>query len=102
MPPTSDASAGCFVLRGVAGVARRTVYCSPVLSLFLAASLGAASPVYVLIVANNQSNDPRLATLKFADDDGARYFTALTPMAQGRSKTARSLWPILWMVCQRQ
>lgn len=82
MPPTSDASAGCFVLRGVAGVARRTVYCSPVLSLFLAASLGAASPVYVLIVANNQSNDPRLATLKFADDDGARYFTALTPMAQ--------------------
>jgi hypothetical protein len=52
------------------------------LSLIAAASLGATSPVYALIVANNQSNDPKLASLKFADDDGARYFTALEPMAR--------------------
>lgn len=52
------------------------------LALTLAASLGAASPVYVLIVANNQSNDAAQAPLKFADDDGARYFAAFTPMAR--------------------
>ncbi|MDP1825123.1 MAG: caspase family protein [Archangium sp.] len=52
------------------------------LSLIVVASLGAASPVYALIVANNQSNDPKQAALKFADDDGARYFTVLKPMAQ--------------------
>lgn len=52
------------------------------LALMLAASLGAGSPVYALIVANNQSNDPKLAGLKFADDDGARYFTAFKPIAR--------------------
>ena len=51
------------------------------LSLIVATSLSATAPVYALIVANNQSNDPKLAQLKFADDDGARYFTALKPMA---------------------
>lgn len=48
----------------------------------VAASLGASSPVYALIIANNQSNDPKQANLKFADDDGARYFTVLKPMAE--------------------
>ena len=48
----------------------------------LAASLGVGSPVYALIVANNQSNDPKVAPLQFADDNGARYFTALKPMAR--------------------
>ena len=52
------------------------------LSLILAASLGASAPVYALIVANNSSNDPKLARLQYADDDGARYFTVLKPMAQ--------------------
>lgn len=52
------------------------------LSLTLAASLGATAPVYALIVANNHSNDPKQASLKFADDDGARYFTVLEPMAK--------------------
>lgn len=52
------------------------------LSLILAASLGATAPVYALIVANNFSNDPKLAQLQFADDDGARYFTVLKPMAE--------------------
>jgi hypothetical protein len=52
------------------------------LSLIVAASLGASSPVYALIVANNQSNDLKQANLKFADDDGARYFTVLKPMAE--------------------
>ena len=52
------------------------------LPLILAASLGATAPVYALIVANNFSNDPKLAQLQFADDDGARYFTVLKPMAE--------------------
>lgn len=51
-------------------------------SLILAAALGAGEPVHVLIVANNQSNDPKLAPLKFADDDGARYFTVFKPLAE--------------------
>lgn len=29
---------------------------------------------YVLVVANNQSNDPGVAPLRFADDDGVRYY----------------------------
>ncbi len=52
------------------------------LSLIVAASLGATAPVYALVVANNQSNDPKQAKLQFADDDGARYFTVLKPMAE--------------------
>lgn len=48
----------------------------------LAASLGAGSPVYALIVSNNQSNDPAQAPLAFADDDGARYVAALKPRAR--------------------
>lgn len=51
-------------------------------ALAITAALGATSPVYALIIANNQSNDPKLASLQFADDDGARYFTALKPMAE--------------------
>ncbi len=51
-------------------------------ALAISAALGAASPVYALIIANNQSNDPKLASLQFADDDGARYFTAFQPMAR--------------------
>lgn len=51
-------------------------------ALVLTATLGAASPLYALIIANNHSNDPKLASLQYADDDGARYFTALRPMAK--------------------
>lgn len=54
---------------------------SPAL-LLLAASLGASNPVYALIVANNQSNDPKVAALQFADDDGARYYAVLKPVAR--------------------
>ena len=65
-------------------MARRSIYRATVFfpALALVASLAAPSPVYALIIANNQSNDPKLAALQFADDDGARYFTALQPLAQ--------------------
>lgn len=51
------------------------------LAAALSVTLGAASPVYALIVANNQSNDPKLAPLQFADDDGARWYSVLSPIA---------------------
>ena len=36
---------------------------------------GAAAPHrYVLVVAHNQSNDAGVKALRFADDDGVRYF----------------------------
>ena len=56
-------------------------YAAPVLSLVLAATL-ANAPVYALIVANNASNDDAVADLKFADDDGARYFGFFELFAQ--------------------
>jgi hypothetical protein len=37
---------------------------------------------YALIVANNASLDPNQADLRFADDDGARYYELLAPQAQ--------------------
>lgn len=36
-------------------------------------------PHYALIVAHNGSNDPKVAPLSFADDDGARYFELFAP-----------------------
>lgn len=51
------------------------------LALSLSLTLSANAPVYALIVANNQSNDASVADLKFADDDGARYFTLFSPLA---------------------
>ncbi|MFZ5468605.1 MAG: hypothetical protein ACOZIN_04130 [Myxococcota bacterium] len=41
----------------------------------------AEQPAYVLIVANNASNDPKLAPLRYADDDGARYHDLFAPQA---------------------
>lgn len=38
-------------------------------------------PIYALIVANNESLDPALAPLSFADDDGARYYELLSGIA---------------------
>jgi hypothetical protein len=52
-----------------------------VLSLALSLTLAANAPVYALIVANNASNDEAVADLKFADDDGARYFTVFESQA---------------------
>lgn len=37
---------------------------------------------YALIVANNASLDPKLAPLRYADDDGARYYELFAPQTQ--------------------
>lgn len=52
------------------------------LSFSLALAAGAPAPVYALIVANNASNDAKLAPLQFADDDGARYHRVFEPRAR--------------------
>ncbi len=39
-------------------------------------------PQYALIVANNASNDPKVPALKFADDDGARYYELFAPQSR--------------------
>ena len=58
----------------------------------LAATLGllpalglAAEPErvsYALIIANNASLDPKQADLRYADDDGARYYELFAPQAR--------------------
>ncbi len=57
---------------------------SPVALLvaLLAALTASAAPErvgYALIIANNTSLDPKLAHLRYADDDGARYHELLAP-----------------------
>jgi hypothetical protein len=52
-----------------------------VLALALSLTLASNAPVYALIVANNASNDAAVADLRFADDDGARYFTLFEAQA---------------------
>ncbi len=42
----------------------------------------AATRQYAVIVSNNGSNDPKLAPLRFADDDGARYHGLLAPQSE--------------------
>ncbi len=37
---------------------------------------------YALILANNASNDPKQAPLRYADDDGARYYELFAPRTQ--------------------
>ena len=37
---------------------------------------------YTVIVSNNASNDPKLAPLRFADDDGARFYELLAPQSE--------------------
>jgi hypothetical protein len=37
---------------------------------------------YALIIANNASLDPKLAPLRYADDDGARYYELFAPQTQ--------------------
>jgi hypothetical protein len=37
---------------------------------------------YALILANNASTDPKQAPLRFADDDGARYYELFAPRTQ--------------------
>lgn len=51
------------------------------LSLALSLTLTATTPVYALVVANNSSNDESVADLRFADDDGARFFTFFESIA---------------------
>ena len=50
--------------------------------LLLAASTASAAPervAYALILANNSSLDPKQAPLRYADDDGARYYELFAP-----------------------
>lgn len=54
------------------------------MALLVAATAAHAAPersVYAVIVANNRSLDPGRGDLRFADDDGARYFELLAPQA---------------------
>ncbi|MBX5481281.1 MAG: hypothetical protein IRZ16_05465 [Myxococcaceae bacterium] len=37
---------------------------------------------YALIVSNNRSNDPKVPPLRFADDDGARFYELLEPQSK--------------------
>lgn len=51
----------------------------------VASGAGAAvpqRPLYTVIVANNRSLDAGRADLRFADDDGARYFELLAPQSK--------------------
>jgi hypothetical protein len=53
--------------------------------LVLAGSAQAAEPErvsYALIIANNASLDPKQADLRYADDDGARYYEFFAPQMQ--------------------
>ena len=55
------------------------------LGLLLAGPARASAPervTYALIVANNGSLDPKLAPLRYADDDGARYYELFAPQAR--------------------
>src|SRR5688572_15963361 len=55
------------------------------LGLVLTGPARAAAPervTYALIVANNASLDPKLAPLRYADDDGARYYELFAPQTQ--------------------
>lgn len=55
------------------------------LTLALATGAGAAEPervVYALIVASNTTPDASLAPLRYADDDGARYYELFAPQAR--------------------
>jgi hypothetical protein len=56
-----------------------------VLSLVPVSSAQAAEPErvsYALIIANNASLDPKQAPLRYADDDGARYYELFAPQAR--------------------
>ncbi len=59
---------------------------APLLALTLASLSASAAPAqrvaYALIVANNASPDASLAPLRYADDDGARYFELFTPQTR--------------------
>lgn len=53
--------------------------------LVLAQPVWAAEPErvsYALIIANNSSLDPKQAPLRYADDDGARYYELFAPQAK--------------------
>ncbi len=55
------------------------------LALSLASLALAAEPErvsYALIVANNASLNPKMADLRYADDDGARYYELFAPQAR--------------------
>jgi hypothetical protein len=55
------------------------------LGLVLARPARAAEPErvsYALIIANNTSLDPKQAPLRYADDDGARYYELFSPQAR--------------------
>jgi hypothetical protein len=56
------------------------------LGLLTAQAVWAADPPervpYALIIANNASLDPKQAALRFADDDGARYYELFAPQSR--------------------
>ncbi len=62
----------------------RTLRCAPVALLWLALLAGSAASAaparvaYALIIANNTGTEPKQAPLRYADDDGARYFELLS------------------------
>ncbi|MHB8878110.1 MAG: hypothetical protein ACYC8T_30805, partial [Myxococcaceae bacterium] len=45
-------------------------------------ALAAERPQYAIVVANNQSNDPKVQPLRFADDDGAQYYELFEPQTR--------------------
>jgi hypothetical protein len=47
-----------------------------------AASAAPERVAYALILANNASTDPKQAPLRYADDDGARYYELFAPRTQ--------------------
>ncbi|EPX58005.1 hypothetical protein D187_004539 [Cystobacter fuscus DSM 2262] len=47
-----------------------------------AASAAPERVTYALIIANNIGTEPRQAPLRYADDDGARYYELLSPRAK--------------------
>jgi len=65
----------------------RPLRCAPV-ALWVALLVGTAASAaperttYALILANNASTDPKQAPLRYADDDGARYYELFAPRAQ--------------------
>ena len=66
----------------------RPLRCAPAALLWLAllagstASAAPARAAYALIIANNMGTEPKQAPLRYADDDGARYYELLSSRTQ--------------------
>src|SRR6476469_5988493 len=65
----------------------RTAMLLPLAYAACLAAVPAQSPApiertqYAIVVANNSSNDKALEPLRYADDDGARYFELFSPQS---------------------